>query len=154
VSDDPTIELRHQTDYRFVVDFDHGKSTTVLTDLGPPLGAGAGPDAEKLIASAVATCLSSSLLFALKKYGNEAPPIRTRATPVLVRNEQKRLRVGRIDVEIDLGVPAESLKSLERTLATFEDFCVVTQSVRAAIPVNVRVVDGDGVVLATPPAAP
>lgn len=153
MSDDLAIELRHQTDYRFEVDFDHGKSPTLVTDLGPPLGQAAGPDPEKLLASAVATCLSSSLLFALKKYGNEGPPIRTRATPVLVRNEQKRLRVGRIDVELDLGVPAASLKSLERTLATFEDFCVVTQSVRAAIPVNVRVVDGEGAVLVEPPAA-
>lgn len=148
MSDDLAIELRHQADYRFQVDFDHGRSPTLLTDLGPPLGQAAGPDPEKLLASAVATCLSSSLLFALKKYGNEAPPIRTRATPELARNEQKRLRVARIAVELDLGVPAASLKSLERTLATFEDFCVVTQSVRAAIPVDVRIVDGDGVVLA------
>ncbi len=150
MSDDLSIELRHQADYRFELDFDHGRSPIVVTDLGPPLGAGAGPDPEKLLASAIATCLSSSLLFALKKFGNAAPPIRARATPALVRNEQKRLRVGHVDVELDLGVPAASLKSLERALATFEDFCVVTQSVRAAIPVNVRIVDGDGAVLASP----
>lgn len=148
MSDNLAIALRHKTDYRFEIDFDEGRSPGVLTDLGPPLGQAAGPDPEKLLASAVATCLSSSLLFALKKYGNESPPIRTISTPVLARNEQKRMRVGHIDVVIDLGVPAASLKMLERTLATFEEYCVVTQSVRAGIPVNLRVVDGDGVVLA------
>jgi hypothetical protein len=35
----------------------------------------------------------------------------------------------------------------ERILDQFEDFCVVTQSVRAAIPVTVRVLDRDGAVL-------
>lgn len=148
MSDDPSIELRHQAGYRFAIDFDHGRSPGVVSDLAPPLGENAGPDPEKLLASAVATCLSSSLLFALKKYGNEAPPLRTTATPVLARNADKRMRVGRIDVVIDLGVPATALKMLERTLATFEEYCVVTQSVRQGIPVNLRVVDGEGVVLA------
>ena len=147
MSDDLSIELRHKADYRFEVDFDHGRSPGVLTDLAPPLGQLAGPDPEKLLASAVATCLSSSLLFALKKFGNEAPPLHTTATPVLARNEQKRMRVGHIDVVIDLGVPAASLKTLERTLETFEEYCVVTQSVRQGIPVNVRVIDADGAVL-------
>lgn len=148
MSDDLAIELRHKTDYRFEIDFDHGHSPMLLTDLGPPLGAAAGPDPEKLLASAVATCLSSSLLFALRKHGNDAPPMHTIATPMLARNEQKRLRVAQIDVVIRLGVPAGSLKGLERVLASFEDFCVVTQSVRAAVPVNVRIVDGADAVLA------
>lgn len=147
MSDDPSIHLRHQADYRFEIDFDHGRSPALVTDLGPPLGQSAGPDPEKLLASAVATCLSSSLLFALRKNGNEAPPMHTVATPVLARNEQKRLRVGHIDVEIRLGVPAASLRSLEKILATFEDFCVVTQSVRGGVPVNLRVVDSTDAVL-------
>jgi len=147
MSDDLSIELLHHADYRFALDFDHGRSPGVLTDLAPPLGQLAGPDPEKLLAAAVATCLSSSLLFALKKYGNEAPPIHAMATPVLARNEQKRMRVSHIDVVLDLGVPAASLKMIERTLETFEDYCVVTQSVRQGIPVNVRVIDGDGAVL-------
>jgi hypothetical protein len=35
----------------------------------------------------------------------------------------------------------------ERILEQFEDFCVVTQSVRAAIPVTVQVLDRDSIVL-------
>jgi len=147
MSNEYTIELRHQADYRFELDFDEGRTSKLVTDLGPPLGQSAGPDPEKLLASAVGTCLSSSLLFALRKYGNDAPPIHTVVTPTLERNEAKRLRVSHIEVEIRLGVPAAALKMLERTLDTFEEFCVVTQSVRAGIPVNLKVVDGEGAVL-------
>jgi hypothetical protein len=37
-------------------------------------------------------------------------------------------------------------------LAQFEDFCVVTQSVRAGIAVEVRVFDGEGHLLGVPRA--
>jgi hypothetical protein len=39
---------------------------------------------------------------------------------------------------------------LDRILAQFEDFCVVTQSVRTAIPVDVRVLDNAQTVLGNP----
>jgi organic hydroperoxide reductase OsmC/OhrA len=143
-----TTELTWQADYRFEVDFRHPGAPLLVTDATPPLGAGAGPDAEQLLLAAVANCLSSSLVFALRKFKNEPFPMRAVADAKLVRNEQNRLRVGSIDVEIRLGVAAGALKMLERALAQFEDFCVVTQSVRAAIPVHVKVFDSDGVALA------
>ena len=61
----------------------------------------------------------------------------------LERNAEGRLRIGRIDVTIRLD-DADSLKHLDRCLAQFEDFCVVTESVRQGIPVGVRVVDAQG----------
>ena len=45
---------------------------------------------------------------------------------------------------LHLGVPAAQLRQLERLLAQFEEFCVVTQSVRAAFPVGVEVFDATG----------
>ena len=63
------------------------------------------------------------------------------------RNEEKRLRVGSVDVMIQVDSPAESLEHLDRVLDQFEDFCVVTQSVRSGFPVNVTVRDGAGKVI-------
>ncbi|PKM07265.1 MAG: hypothetical protein CVV14_09180 [Gammaproteobacteria bacterium HGW-Gammaproteobacteria-4] len=40
--------------------------------------------------------------------------------------------------------PAAQYQNLERILAQFENFCVVTQSVRAGIAVAVRVCDAKG----------
>jgi hypothetical protein len=54
------------------------------------------------------------------------------------------LRIGRIAVDLHLGVPAAELRKPDRVLARFEDFCTVTQSVRAAIAVDVRVLDNAG----------
>ncbi len=50
-------------------------------------------------------------------------------------------------VTITLGVKAASLGHLDRTLAQFEDFCTVSQSVRTGIPYTLTVKDADGRVL-------
>ena len=141
------IELVQQADYRFEVHFDNPAVPMLTTDEAPPLGGDAGPNPARLLTVAVANCLSASLLFALRKFKNVPGPLRASATTSLVRSEENRLRVGRIQVDVHLGVAATELKLLERALAQFEDFCVVTQSVRAAFPVDVRVLDSTGTVL-------
>ena len=148
MADNPfTIELVQQADYRFEAHFDNPAIPVLLTDESPPLGGDAGPSPSRMLAAAVANCLSASLLFAMRKFGNEPGPLRTRATTTLARNAQNRWRVGRIAVEIHLGRAAAEFKQIERILAQFEDYCVVTQSVRAAIPVDVQVLDSQGTVL-------
>jgi len=142
-----TIDLVQQADYRFEAHFDNPAVPVLTTDEAPPLGSDAGPNPARLLTVAIANCLSASLLFALRKFKNEPGPLRARATASLVRNEQNRLRVGRIRVDVQLGVAAAELKMLDRALAQFEDFCIVTQSVRAAFPVDVRVLDSQGMVL-------
>ncbi|MEO7007590.1 MAG: OsmC family protein [Caldimonas sp.] len=142
-----TIELVQQADYRFEAHFDNLAIAPLLTDESPPLGGDAGPSPSRTLAVAVAHCLSSSLLFAMRKFGNEPDPLRTHATTTLARNAQNRWRVARIAVEIHLGRTAAEFKQLERILAQFEDFCIVTQSVRVGIPVDVQVLDSQGTVL-------
>lgn len=141
------LTLAWREAYRFAVDFGPPGGAALLTDVKPPLGTGAGPDSEQLLVAAVANCLSSSLQFSLRKFSNDAVPMRTQADATLARNPQGRLRVAGIQVAIHLGVTASTLRQLDRALAQFEDFCVVTQSVRTAIPVEVRVLDGSGALL-------
>ena len=97
--------------------------------------------------SAVANCLSASLLFALRKFRNTPGRLVTHATAALVRNEQGRLRVGHIHADIQLAEAGTAHASLERILAQFENFCVVTESVRHGIEVSVSITDADGVQL-------
>ena len=148
----PSVDLVQQADYRFEVRFDDPALPPLLTDEPPPLGGGAGPNPARLLTAAVANCLSASLLFSLRKFRNEAEPLRAHASATLVRNLQNRLRIGRIDVDLHLAAAASALRSLDRVLAQFEDFCVVTQSVRAGIAVEVRVFDGEGRLLTVPRA--
>ena len=107
----------------------------------------AGPNPARLLGAAVANCLAASLLFALRKFGNEPGAVHATAAVTLARNEHGRLRVPAIRVDIQLGVPAQALKRLDRALEQFEEFCVVTQSVRAGIAVEVRVTDSNGIPL-------
>jgi organic hydroperoxide reductase OsmC/OhrA len=146
-----SLELRQQADYRFAVEFDAGQLPTLLTDEPPPLGGGAGPNPARLLGAAVANCLAASLLFALRKFkNNNAEPLRARATVTLARNPQGRLRVGRIGVELHLAAAARELRAIDRVLAQFEDFCIVTQSVRTGIQIDVTVIDREATVLKAP----
>ncbi|WP_354001691.1 OsmC family protein [Caenimonas aquaedulcis] len=146
------MELQQLAGYRFTVRFDDPAIPPLNTDEPPPLGTGTGPNPARLLGTAVANCLAASLLFALRKYGNDPTPMRAVVTVTLGRNAQGRTRVTRIGVELVLGVPAASLKHADRALAQYEDFCVVTGSVRAGIDVDVTVRDSLGAQLRAEPA--
>ena len=137
------IELEQEKGYRFATRFGDGMPV-VHSDLGPPLGTASGPSPEHFLAAAVGNCLASSLLFSLKKFQQSPEPISAVATASEGRNEKNRLRVQAIKVTLTLGVPAAKLENLHRVLASFEDFCTVTASVRGAIAVEVEVFDSEG----------
>lgn len=138
-----TVQLEQQEDFHFAIRF--GDAIPILhVDEAPPLGKGAGPTPDQLLAAAVGNCLSDSLLFALRKFKQKPEPIRTAVEATVGRNAENRLRVQRIAVSITLGVPGASLQHLDRALAQFESFCTVAESVRQAIPVDVQVHDSTG----------
>lgn len=141
-----TFSLEQQEDYAFLIRFDKGLSP-LLTDEPAPLGHDAGPNPARLLAASVANCLSASLLFALRKYKNDPGAIVTTVTTTLGRNADKRMRVEDASVVIQMDAPASCMDQLDRVLGSFEDFCVVTQSVRSGFPVSVVVRDRDGRIL-------
>ncbi len=142
-----TIHLEHLQDYEYKVRFDWDQVADLLVDEPPPLGGQAGPNASRLLAAATANCLSASLMFCVSK--NEVPPesMQTSVTCRLVRNEKKRLRIGGMQVRIQVSGELEQAARMKRCLDLFEDFCVVTASIREGIPVAVEVVDAGGEVM-------
>lgn len=139
------FELVQLADYQFKVKFDGPGVDDLLLDEPAPLGGSKGPNAARLIAAGVANCLSASLVFCLHgKWKQPMGPLRTKVHGELVRNDKGRLRIGRFDVTIQLAEDASAVQHLQRCLEQFEDFCVVTESVRKGIPVAVRVVDKGG----------
>jgi organic hydroperoxide reductase OsmC/OhrA len=142
----PSVRLTQQRDFQFQLDFG-ADIPPLIADEPPPLGAGKGPSPEQLLAAAVGNCLSASLLFALRKFKQQPEPITTEVRLETGRNAENRLRVKALHVVLKLGQPAAALQHLERVLATFEDFCVVTQSVRGSIEVEVQVQDATGLKL-------
>jgi uncharacterized OsmC-like protein len=141
------LTLEQEDGFAFRISFDDTGLASLLADESPPLGEDRGPNPQRLLLAAVANCLSASLLFALRKFHNEAGRITAKIEAVPERNAEGRWRIPRARVELRLDGPAGDYRQLPRILGQFEDFCVVTQSVRHGIDVDVRVVDGDGKVL-------
>lgn len=149
MSDEQSIELSLEqvADFEFRVRFDGTAIQALSTDESPPQGHNAGPNPARLLLTAVANCLTASLLFSLRKFRNEPGPIKAKARAEMARNAAGRWRVVGMDIDVQLADAATSLKHCDRALTQFEDFCVVTESVRAGVPVTVRVRDADGVVV-------
>ena len=138
------VSLIQQADYRFDIHF--GGDVPVLTGDEPlPLGSGMGPSPVQLLSAAVGNCLSDSLLFALRKFKQAPEPMRCEVTSQVGRNPEGRMRVLRMKAVLTLGVAGDRLEHLDRVLAQFEEFCTVTQSVRAGIEVTVEVYDAAAV---------
>ncbi len=143
MTDEQTFEisLRQLKDYQFLVDFQLPDMPEFIIDELPDLGEGKGPNPSRLLASSVAGCLSASLLFCLRKTKVDPATVHTRVQIALGRNEKKRLRVQKLHVTLEVEfVDSEIPKRFEKCKKIFEEFCVVTESVKAGIPVDVDVI--------------
>jgi uncharacterized OsmC-like protein len=123
--------------YKFEISFNSDKIEPIFTDEPPPVGAGLYPNAGKLLAAAVGNCLCASLVFCMEKSRAEVPSICAEVSTTLQRNEKGRLRITHMDVKIFPQVSDEA--KFQRCREIFEDFCIVTQSVRKGIVVDVHV---------------
>ncbi len=138
-----TVRLTQVQDYRFDASF--GPNIAPLRcDEPPPLGQGEGPSPVQLLCAAVGNCLAASLLFAVRKYKQDPGTIGCEVQAEVGRNPENRLRVLGLTVTLKIGVAGDTIEHLDRALAGFEDFCTVTQSVRAGIPATVAVFDVHG----------
>lgn len=126
--------------FQFDVAFEAAPAApNLVMDEPAPLGAAAGPNAADLVCGAVANCLAASLLLCLQKSRAEVTRLSATATARIERNEKGRLRIVGIDVQIDPALGPGDASKVDRCLGLFEDFCIVTASIRQGIPVTVQV---------------
>jgi len=135
---DIVTKLQLIDNYKFNAEFDVDYLPNIILDETKPDGEGAGPNPPRLLSAAVGHCLSSSLIFCLKKARVRINDLQTKVTTNLYRNEQKKLRIKSIDIEIQLEVNEEDKVRVPRCLKLFEDYCTVTQSIRNGVEVNVN----------------
>jgi len=133
-----TLHIDQVDGFEFRVRFDKQEHAELTMDEPAPLGRDSAPNPARMLAAAIGDCLSASLVFCLKRRGVAVVGLRSEVKVALVRNESKRLRVGRVDVSIHPRDPIPE-EALDECLKVFEDFCVVTQSVREGIEVSVNV---------------
>ncbi len=135
-----TITLEQIKDYKFTVNFDKETIQHLTMDEPPPIGTDQGPNSARLLASAVGHCLSASLLFCLQKSRIPMKHVSTTVHTTLDRNEAGRWRGHNISVNVKADpLKEEDRERMGRCLEMFEDFCIVTESVRKGIDVKVAV---------------
>ena len=144
-SDPMHLRLRvEQIDgYEFRVRFDNERWHDLVVDEPSPLGRDAGPNSARILGAAIADCLCASLLYCMQKSGVSVGPIDADVVVDLARNDDRRLRIPRVRVTLRPTVADSEI--LDACLATFQDYCVVTQSVRQGVDIQVSVepfVDG------------
>ncbi len=141
------VTLEQDSDYAFRISFDDTALAPLLSDESAPLGHDRGPNPSRLLLASIANCLVASLLFALRKQHNQPGKLRAEITASLMRNAEGRWRIPQAFVELQLPEGNGDYQHLDRVLAQFEEFCIVTQSVRQGIDVQVTVKDAHGQVV-------
>ncbi len=137
--EDISIGIKQVRDFAFEVDFGMEGVPSLLLDEPEPLGGSSGPNPSRVLAAAVGTCLSASLLFCLRKAHIETDGVKTRVQTSMSRNDNGRLRIGGMKVLIDIDSHEAEEHKLGRCVDIFREYCVVTESVKSGIPVEVEV---------------
>jgi uncharacterized OsmC-like protein len=125
--------------YKFKAEFDTERIPDLIVDEPKPLGENSGPNPSRLLSVAVGHCLSSSLLFCLSKARINVKNLETTIKATHERNEEGRLRIRKLEVQMHLDVDENDKNRVARCLDIFENYCTVTQSVRKGLDVTVNV---------------
>ena len=131
--------LRHKGGYRFDITFDELSGVELHMDEPKPIGMSEGPSAAMMLSSAIGHCLTSSLMFCMEKSRGNVKDIGADVETSLTRNDKGRWRVAGIKVNMKVDVNDIDKEKLERCKSIFEDFCIVTASVREGIKVDVEI---------------
>ncbi len=134
-----TIDIERLEDYKFRVEFDKDSMGELLTDESEEAGGDEeGPNPTRLLAASTLNCLMASLTFCLDKKRVDLKSLKGSVTGIIERVEG-RLRITKLEASIRPEVNIGDKEKLEKCLDIFEDYCVVTQSIRNGIDVEVEV---------------
>ena len=132
-------KLKLRKGFEFKVIFDVANVPELVVDEIKPIGESIGPNPTRLLSAAVGHCISSSLLFCLRKARVNIKDMETEVKAKVVRNKEGYLRVRGLDVQIQLDVNDDDKSRVDRCLDIFENYCTVTQSVRQGLDVKVTI---------------
>jgi uncharacterized OsmC-like protein len=132
------VTVRLARGYEFVAEFnDLPNAPSILFDEPEPLGSSRAPNAAAVLGAAIGNCLAASLTFCLRRARLDVQDMTAAVTTHVAKNEVGRFRVREIEVELTPVLGAANGTPLDRCEELFEDFCIVTASVKHGIPVHV-----------------
>jgi organic hydroperoxide reductase OsmC/OhrA len=125
--------------YKYEVTFDELPGVKIVSDEPTPIGKSEGVTAAMMLSGAVGHCLCSSLLFCLEKSRVKAKDLSANVELAMERNEKGRWRVKEIKVDLKPIVDEADAKKMDRCKDMFEEFCIVSSSVREGIRIDVNI---------------
>ena len=125
--------------YKYDISFDELPGVKIVSDEPTPTGKSEGVTAAMMLSGAIGHCLCSSLLFCLDKSRVKAKDLSADVNLAMERNDRGRWRIKEIKVNMKPIVEEVDSKKLERCKELFEDFCIVSSSVRDGIRIDVNV---------------
>lgn len=133
------VVMSRREGFEFSAAFDNDAWPALTVDEPPPTGKGEGPNPVRVLGAAVGACLSASLLFCLEKARVHVDGFASTVEGTVARNDEGRLRVAELRVTLAPEVGDADRERMQRCVSLFEDFCIVTASVRRGIPIHVAV---------------
>ena len=98
-----------------------------------------GPNPSKLLALSVLGCLAASFAFCLQKKNFSLSDIEGKAVITSKRNEKGFWRLKKIDIKLNPKIDNPKMrKRADQCLKFFEQFCIISESVREGIEINVN----------------
>jgi len=98
-----------------------------------------GPSPTKLLALSILGCLAACFEFCLQKKGFTLSDLDGRAEVTFARNEKNIWRIKKINVEFLPKIDnPEMRKSVAQCKRLFEQYCIITESLRKGIEIDVN----------------
>ena len=142
------IWWQHQLKFKAKLDGLH----EVEIDELEPHGTDSAPNPADYLLLAVGGCLASSFIFSVSKFDVNLKELHAKVRGKYTR-VKGRVRIGRVDVVLEV-TPAtdEDLQEInEWCIDVFRKFCVVSESIRRALPISVTVKMGGREIEIPPP---
>lgn len=136
-----TILMEKTGKMQFTTTFDKEYPNFIFDEPEHSLGEDKYPSASRMLTASVMNCLSASLTFCLLRSRVDVKGLKTKGSAFYKRNEEGRLRIARIEVELIPEIENEkNLKKLKRCIDIYKNYCVVSKSVEQGIEVDTKIV--------------
>ena len=118
-----SLEMELIKDFQFMVKFDIPEMPDMVVDEPPAIGGdAAGPNPSRMVGTAVANCMASSLVHCLRRAKADVRGIKAQASGIIARNDEGLLRLQKVNVTIHPRLGSRSDEAaLERCKGIFEN---------------------------------
>ncbi|MHA1688818.1 MAG: OsmC family protein [Promethearchaeota archaeon] len=105
-------------------------------------GTNLGPSAIEYLLTSIGGCLGTSFVYCLQKKRVKIEDLSLEIEGIMKHgNEDIHLRLIQVNVDIQYKISEQYSQELEACLKTFQEYCVLTNTIIMGIPISVNYID-------------